>query len=286
MKKLALVGMSLLLNWSLGAFLFVNSPSAMILEKPETGSHIEDIVRYGTKVEITDEQGPWVHVQYPGESGWLLKENLLELQEDPTVRSNAVVAHRGAYVFNVADTEWGPFLTLPFETSIEVVEELPQAHQRWMLVRLQDGQTGYVQRSQLMLSKPHLTLPEMVEFSQQFLGTKYLWGGTTSFGYDCSGFTQMLYRQMGITIPRNAFEQAVDSRFIEVMPALAHAGDLVFFSNAFGKVVHTGMMINENDFIHACTKQESWISVSSLADERFVNGYFFFGLQVKRFQLP
>jgi hypothetical protein len=264
------------------ALLVVNQPTVTIYETPEEHGHIEDILRYGTVVEITDEKGIWAHVTYPEWHGWVVRDQLLEVEEDPKLHTDAVVGYRGAYLFKETGTCRGPFIHLPFETPLKIIKELPETHRRWVFVKLQDGRTGYVQRSQMMFSNPQLSMSEMVAFSQKFLGTKYLWGGTSSFGYDCSGFVQMLYRQMGMTLPRNSNQQAVDSRFKDVNPEEAQAGDLVFFRNSSGNIVHVGMMINGHDFIHSFTQQEAWICISSLADERFCNGYFYYGIEVRR----
>ena len=277
------LGSLLFLCANVNALLVVNEPSVIVYETPEQNGHIEDIIPYGTIVDIAGEQDAWAYVTYAGWRGWILKKELLEVNEDPEVSSNAIVGFRGGYIFNVPDTEWGPYLNLPFETPLKIIRELPESHQRWVVVQLLNGQTGYMQRSQIQFSKVHLTLPQAIEFSQQFIGTKYLWGGTTSFGYDCSGFVQMVYRQMGISLPRNSDQQAMDPRFTEVQTNDAQPGDLIFFKNAAGKVVHVGMMINENEFIHAATKQESWICINALADKRFCNGYFFYEMIVKRF---
>ncbi len=254
--------------------LVVNQPTAIVYEKPDQTSKIEDILRYGTTVKGSEEE--WVF----DFGGWIHRDNLLEVKEDPNERANAFVDFRGAYVFGVTSTEWGPILALPFEAPVEVIEELPEQHRRWIKVKLLGGKEGFIQRSQLLFSKRKLSIEEMVSFSKQFLGSKYLWGGTSSFGYDCSGFVQMLYRQAGITIPRNARDQAVDGRFIDGSDP--KAGDLVFFKNQDGKVVHVGMMINGEEFIHAFTKQEAWICVSRLDDERFLKGHFYSEIKIKR----
>lgn len=283
MKTIGFLGILLSLSFTASAFYAVNEPTIICYETPEENGHIEDIIRYGTKVEIADEKEMWAHITYPSWHGWVLKTQLFDIKEDPKSPSDATVGYRGAYLYKVADTEWGPFIHLPFETPLAVLEELPESHRRWIHVKLQDGQTGYVQRSQLTFENEPLSMSEMVEFSKKFLGTKYLWGGTSSFGYDCSGFTQMLYRQMGIALPRNSNQQAIDPRFQEVTRNEARAGDLVFSKNGSGKVVHVGMMINSSEFIHSFTKQESWICISSLHDERFRNGHFYYATEIKRF---
>lgn len=283
MKIKEFIGLFLCLSLYGEALLVVNEPNISVYETPEEKGHIEDVLPYSTKVEITEEKEAWVHVICPGWQGWVLRSKLLEVTEDPALQANAWVGSHGAYIFGCAATEWGPFLHLPFESPLKVVKELPEQDLRWLMIELQDGQTGYVQRNQVVFSRPLLSMKEMIDFSQQFLGLKYLWGGTSSFGYDCSGFVRMLYRQMGIELPRNANQQAVDPQFKDICIEEAQAGDLVFFQNKSGKVVHVGMMINETEFIHASGRQ-SWICISSLADERFRNGYYAYSTTIRRNQ--
>lgn len=248
----------------------VNNSSTIVREKPEERACISDIIRYGTKVTVDEERGPWAHVHYAEEEGWLLLADLLEVAENPEERATAWVGPRGAYLFQEATTIRGPFLHLPFEVPLEVVEELSH---RWLIVKLQDGRTAYVQRSQLLFARPRLSLRAMVQWSRQFVGIKYLWGGATSFGYDCSGFVQMLYRQMGITLPRNARQQIRDPQFEKVEQV--QGGDLIFFRNASKEVVHVAMMLDEEQMIHAFTKEETWICIHPFADERWSSGYFY-----------
>lgn len=86
-----------------------------------------------------------------------------------------------------------------------------------------------------------------------YLNTPYLWGGRTPFGIDCSGFTQMVYRLQGKEIPRDAYQQAdigTTLSFIEE----SEAGDLAFFDNHEGKIIHVGIILENNSIIHASGK--------------------------------
>lgn len=259
----------------------VNESTVIVYHTPEENGFIDDIIRYGTEVQISPASiGQWVHITYPGLDGWVLKKSLLEIQENYSLKANAWVAAKGAYLFDRTDTRWGPLLALPFETPLQVIEELPEENNRWLKVKLQDGKEAFIQRSQVIFEKRNMTQEEMIHFSREFLGLKYLWGGTSSFGFDCSGFVQMLYRQIGIDLPRNSCDQAKDPRFEEVMDA--KPGDLIFFENGKGHVVHVGLILNEKEFIHAFTKQEAWICISEINEKPFTNGSFYCNKIFKR----
>ena len=87
-------------------------------------------------------------------------------------------------------------------------------------------------------------LNEKVVFSAlQLLNIPYLWGGRSSFGIDCSGLVQISYKTAGIKLPRDAYQQALIGETIaslnDVMP-----GDVAFFKNTDGKIIHTGLMVS------------------------------------------
>jgi cell wall-associated NlpC family hydrolase len=94
------------------------------------------------------------------------------------------------------------------------------------------------------------TSTEIIETAKQFLNTPYLWGGKTFMGIDCSGFTQMVYKVNGYKLPRDAWQQAElghPMSFVEE----AQAGDLAFFDNEEGKIVHVGILLSNTEIIHA-----------------------------------
>lgn len=86
--------------------------------------------------------------------------------------------------------------------------------------------------------------------AKSFLNTAYLWGGRTHFGIDCSGFTQMVFKLRGIELHRDAYLQAEQGKMVDFLSS-AQLGDLAFFDNEEGKIVHVGIMLNNNQIIHA-----------------------------------
>jgi len=90
---------------------------------------------------------------------------------------------------------------------------------------------------------------QVVEFAKKFLGTRYVYGGSTPSGFDCSGFTSYVYKQFGYTINRTAAGQA--SNGVAVSKADLQAGDIVLFKNGGSGIGHAGIYIGNGQFIHA-----------------------------------
>ena len=88
------------------------------------------------------------------------------------------------------------------------------------------------------------------ELALQFLNVPYLWGGKSSFGIDCSGFAQQVFKMMGIYLPRDAYQQAAYGEPVDFLQQ-AQCGDLAFFDNENGEIIHVGILLNSNSIIHA-----------------------------------
>ena len=91
---------------------------------------------------------------------------------------------------------------------------------------------------------------QLLEAAQLFLSAPYLWGGRTPFGVDCSGFIQMIFKVNGVFLKRDAHQQAQVGETINFISD-ALPGDVAFFENADGMIVHTGLMIGKNKIMHA-----------------------------------
>lgn len=99
----------------------------------------------------------------------------------------------------------------------------------------------------------HPILPDknsIIDYAYSYLNTPYLWGGRTHFGIDCSGFAQAVYLQKGIPLKRDAWQQAKQGTAIDFLQN-ALPGDLAFFDNEEGKIIHVGIMLNNEEIIHA-----------------------------------
>jgi cell wall-associated NlpC family hydrolase len=102
----------------------------------------------------------------------------------------------------------------------------------------------------------------LIDFAKTFLNTPYLWGGRTHFGIDCSGFAQAVYLQQNIQLKRDAWQQAEQGKIVDFLQA-ALPGDLAFFDNEAGRIVHVGLMLNNEHIIHASGK----VKIDRIDDE-------------------
>ncbi len=90
----------------------------------------------------------------------------------------------------------------------------------------------------------------LIQTAFLYLNSPYLWGGKTPFGIDCSGFTQMVYKLNGYKLLRDASQQATQGEALSFIEE-SEPGDLAFFDNADGDIIHVGIIMKDNYIIHA-----------------------------------
>jgi cell wall-associated NlpC family hydrolase len=244
--------------------------SRPVADMHSSGSDETDVVSqaiYGTNVEILEERKNWARVRTPdGYAGWIHRPALAKTERRYADSGSFVeVVSLFANVYREASaTKHKPVMTLPFETRLEVGDLTPE--KRWVEVRLIGGQKGWVQAGDVNTSPQRMSIAETIELSRMFLGLPYLWGGTSTFGYDCSGFTQMLCRRRGIALPRDAHQQAAWSGVSEVAKSALRAGDLLYFGASPEKITHTGMYIGNGEFINATLHERPVVQICKLSD--------------------
>ena len=108
----------------------------------------------------------------------------------------------------------------------------------------------------------------IIAYASNFLGTPYLWGGTTPSGFDCSGFTQYVFAHFGISIGRSTFNQINDG--VPVSKANLQVGDLVLFGTS-SNPHHVGIYIGDNNYIHAPHTGDV-IKISPMSRSGFLTG--------------
>ncbi|MGC2474523.1 MAG: SH3 domain-containing C40 family peptidase [Candidatus Sulfotelmatobacter sp.] len=253
-------------------------PVANMYSRPTEKSDVVSQAIYGSNVVLLQARGEWSKIQTPDHyKGWTPSRYLrIELtgngyaSSGPTVQVESLFAN----IYAEPDvTRHKPVITAPFETKLEVAPEgdsskkPQQQHEGWLQVRLPGQTLAWIRAGDVETDPKPLSIPESIELAKRFLGLPYLWGGRSSFGFDCSGFTQMLVRARGIIMPRDADLQAAWSGVTAIERADLQPGDLLFFGSSVKDITHTGMYIGDGQFIHDTTHEHPVIQISKLDDE-------------------
>ena len=237
---------------------------------------------YGSNVALLTARGEWSRIQTAdGYKGWVPSRHLRLIQNGAGYATSGEVVQVESLFANVYRepdiTRHKPVITVPFETRLQVIADENKSnsktaarkvsHDGWLPVRLPDKSSAWIQSGDIVPDPKPLSIPESIELAKRFLGIPYLWGGTSSFGYDCSGFTQMLIRSRGIIMPRDADKQAAWTGLIPVDRKDLQPGDLLFFGASPKNITHTGMYIGDGQFIHDTTTGHPVVQISHLDDQ-------------------
>lgn len=266
----------ILLGCLIGVPCWAQTPSKVLIRVPVANlfsgaSADTDVVSqaiYGSEVSVLEKKEDFTHVRTPDSYiGWIRNQDLLQ-QPDASLRPFAQVRSLSANLYRERDvTKHAPVLTVPFETHLEVIPQPPPENEDYLHIRLLDQRDAWIDRGDVELNPRPLTIPESIELAKRFVGITYTWGGGSSFGFDCSGFTQMLVRSRGIVMPRDADLQAAWSGVVPVERKHLKPGDLLFFGKSPTEITHTGMYIGKDHFIHDTTNGHPGVQISRLKDQ-------------------
>lgn len=270
---------------------YVNDSVAHLRGAPTHESKMASQAIFSELITVERLKDDWAFIrtsdQYPG----FVPVTSFVARHEPYEMSLKVTRIAGAHLYRIKDTEYGPFKTLPYGARLQDLDsatqqwiqitvqdgaevrqewkrvDLKNVSQRWIQVKLPDEKVCYIQSGDV-LPEPELHCKgDLVEVSKRFIGVGYYYGGRSSFGFDCSGFVQMLYSRIGILLPRDSKDQAVDDRFQTVPIEQAQPGDLIFFGNSSGRISHVGMYLGEGRFIHSTVGEcKPWLRISHLSD--------------------
>jgi len=244
--------------------------TATVLNVRETAGTSAKVVaqfKYGVEVKVldkanTDDGSAWYKVNYGSTTGWVSGE-YVSFSNEPI--------DEGVVNVDVANIRSGPGLNYGIVTQYKKGQKVNvySWSGEWYKIKTENGDFAWIfgellttrksliydstvaSRGGSASSETASTLGQkIVEYAKKFLGVKYVWGGTSPSGFDCSGLVQYVYRQFGIKLNRVAADQAKQGT--TVSRSQLKPGDLVFFNTDSDSTIdHVGIYIGNNQFIHA-----------------------------------
>jgi cell wall-associated NlpC family hydrolase len=249
----------------------------------DDGAEVVSQATLGQVVEVLDTNGAFARVRTPDRyEGWMAQAALVVYGEAAVpryARSGRVVEVTSlmANVYRDPDIATArPKAQAPLAARLEVIGDGPD--ERWLVVRLPAGDTGYVQDGDVKAvdpaaPRPRGTRQDLVATARRFLGVPYLWGGMTAHGIDCSGLVSRVYDANGIQIPRDAGLQFDDPEAAPVRRGALRPGDLLFFGQDTTHISHVGLFVGGGRFLSATTYRVPVVHEDRLDDPHWSSTY-------------
>lgn len=228
----------------------------------------------GTPVKILKKEGDWYLVQTPDMYlGWVDIEAIESKSngEFAQWKSSSRLFYIGKTGDIYADQSGSKVIS---DIVAGCIVEVTDIQEDIYMVKLPDGRKGFIPREKVilldqLLADTYLNRENLVATAESFMGIPYLWGGTSSKGFDCSGFVKTVYFLNGLILSRDASQQFQNGIRIRRagFPDSLRNGDLLFFgSSRHGRpwATHVGMYIGDTEFIHA----SGMVKINSLDSTR------------------
>lgn len=233
--------------------------SLRLREAPSTSASIVTTLNKDVAVAIlADETDGWYKISYNGKSGFVSADYMV-VDQDNAFTSYGRANGDGVNVRSAASTDSEVLASVNTGTIVTV----NGFENGWYDVTCEYGTEGYIRSDFLDLTSSSASSSAIAETAMQHLGTRYVWGGSSAGGFDCSGYTMYIMKQFGYNLPHTATGQWQSGYGTKVSYAEMMPGDLVFFcdpSRSLGKACsHAGIYVGNGQFIHASSSKNGVI---------------------------
>jgi hypothetical protein len=217
-------------------------PAAPVRRKPNHRKEMVNQLLFGESVKVLKTEGNlWVKIRslHDGYEGWLTHTMLQPVDKNVATAKNVFITTDMMNKISFGDIQ----MNIPVGSSLPFFE-----HGKGRIGNVAYSFSGHY----FKLDEQRPSAELVKQLTASWLNAPYLWGGRTPLGVDCSGFVQVIFKLMGIDLPRDAWQQAQEGKPVKKF-ADAQAGDLAFFDNK-EDIVHVGILLGEGMVIHASGK--------------------------------
>lgn len=202
------------------------------LEPADTSEMVTQVL-YGDHFKVLEQRKKWsrIRLAFDTYEGWIDNKQYLEISDTDYNAQNELETQLAKDLIEFVQDDNGQLYPIPIGASLNGLELLQHSF---------DGD----------IAKGIAPKDNLIKTAFLYLNAPYLWGGKTPFGIDCSGFTQMVYKLNGYKLLRDASQQATQGEALSFIEE-SEPGDLAFFDNNEGAIVHVGIIMKDNYIIHA-----------------------------------
>lgn len=240
----------------------VKVAAACLRSQPAHSSELETQATYGTPLEITESSGEWHKAVLPdGYSAWITASAITPLTDSEFTewrKAPRLIVTAPLPTVAYADSLNEAVDNVAFDVVLGAIfEGVLNPGARFAEIVTPDGRSGFITVTDVADFAEWAVRPEsltaVMDAADSMNGVTYLWGGTTPKALDCSGLTKVCYGASGLILPRNASQQALVGRKLDVRrPETFRRGDLLFFGNGEGKkITHVGIYKGNGQYIHS-----------------------------------
>lgn len=209
--------------------------------EPSDKSEIVSQVLFGEHFEILEQLKQWskIKLQYDDYEGWVDSKQYQTISESEYNQLSDDVIVLNADLLEYITSPNNLLLPIPLASSLSF---LNHSNINISNFNFEGTKISGIKTKDCILNTAFM-----------YLNAPYLWGGKTPFGIDCSGFTQMVYKLNGYKLLRDASQQSKQGEALSFIEE-SEPGDLAFFDNEEGNIIHVGIIMNDNYIIHASGK--------------------------------
>ncbi|MBO3117505.1 C40 family peptidase [Winogradskyella sp. DF17] len=201
--------------------------------EPQDSSEMVTQVLYGDQFKVLEQRKKWsrIRIAFDKYEGWIDNKQYLEINAETYDKLVNAKPYLSKDLIQYVSDKSNNLYPIPIGCDLNILDVLDHSF---------EGHSAFTEKDKT----------NIIPTAFLYLNAPYLWGGKTPFGIDCSGFTQMVYKLNGIALNRDASQQAAQGEALSFIEE-SEPGDLAFFDNEDGQIIHVGIIMEDNYIIHA-----------------------------------